>query len=47
MLQIAAAAHGFELSTPFEKFPEKIQNLLLYGEAGKAEKLGSEAFSAT
>jgi len=24
MLQIAAAAHGFELSTPFEKFPEKI-----------------------
>src|SRR5467141_4898790 len=31
-LQIAAAAHGFELGTPFEKFPEKIQNLLLYGE---------------
>ncbi len=34
-LQIAAAAHGFDLATPFEKFPEKIQNLLLYGEAGK------------
>jgi len=40
MLHIAAAAHGFELSTPFEKFPEKIQNLLLYGEAGKGGKTG-------
>ncbi len=39
-LQITAAAHGFDLATPFEKFPEKIQNLLLYGEAGKN---GSEA----
>ena len=39
-LQITAAAHGFDLATPFEKFPEKIQNLLLYGEAGKS---GSEA----
>ena len=35
-LQITAAAHGFDLATPFEKFPEKIQNLLLYGEAGKS-----------
>src|SRR6202035_5752580 len=34
-LQITAAAHGFELATPFEKFAEKIQNLLLYGEVGK------------
>jgi excinuclease ABC subunit A len=34
-LQITAAAHGFDLATPFEKFPEKIQTLLLYGEAGK------------
>jgi excinuclease ABC subunit A len=40
MLQIAAAAHGFELNTPFEKFSEKIQNLLLYGEAGKGGKTG-------
>jgi excinuclease ABC subunit A len=40
MLHIAAAAHGFDLSTPFEKFPEKIQNLLLYGEAGKGGKTG-------
>jgi len=27
-----------ELSTPFEKFPEKFKNLLLYGEAGKGGK---------
>jgi excinuclease ABC subunit A len=40
MLQLAAAAHGFELNTPFEKFPEKTQNLLLYGEAGKGGKTG-------
>ncbi len=36
-LQITAAAHGFDLRTPFEKFPEKIQTLLLYGEAGKGK----------
>ena len=40
MLQITAAAHGFDLSTPFEKFPDKIQNLLLYGEAGRRGKTG-------
>jgi excinuclease ABC subunit A len=40
MLPIVAAAHNFSLSTPFEKFPEKIQNLLLYGEAGKGSKTG-------
>ncbi len=40
MLQIAATAHGLDLSTPFEKLPEKIQNLLLYGEAGKGGKTG-------
>jgi excinuclease ABC subunit A len=39
-LQIVAAAHGFDLATPFEKLPEKIQNLLLYGEAGKNGKTG-------
>ena len=37
MLHITAAAHGFDLGTPFEKFPEKIQNLLLYGESGKGK----------
>jgi excinuclease ABC subunit A len=40
MLHIAAAAHGFDLVTPFEKFPERIQSLLLYGEAGKGGKTG-------
>ena len=40
MLQIAAAAHGIDLNTPFEKFPEKTQSLLLYGEAGKGGKTG-------
>src|SRR5215469_520513 len=37
MLQIVAAAHGFELAMPFEKFPEKTQNLLMYGEAGRGK----------
>src|SRR6202453_3817548 len=36
-LQIAAAAHGIDLSTPFEKFPEKIQDLLLNGESGRGK----------
>jgi excinuclease ABC subunit A len=40
MLQIAATAHGLDLSTPFEKFPEKVQNLLLFGEAGTGGKTG-------
>src|ERR1700751_2380664 len=40
MLQLVSAAHGIDLSTPFEKFPEKTQNLLLYGEAGKGGKTG-------
>jgi len=35
MLELTAAAHGFDLSTPLEKLPEKIQNLLFYGESGK------------
>jgi excinuclease ABC subunit A len=30
-LELAAYAHGFNLETPFEKFPAKIQNMLLYG----------------
>jgi excinuclease ABC subunit A len=40
MLQIAATAHGLDLRTPFEKFPEKVQNLLLFGENGKSGKSG-------
>src|ERR1700726_1941715 len=30
-MAIAAAAHGFDLDTAFEKFPRKIQNLILHG----------------
>jgi excinuclease ABC subunit A len=30
-LELAAYAHGFSLETPFEKFPQRIQNILLYG----------------
>jgi excinuclease ABC subunit A len=35
MVNIAAAAHGINLSTPFEKLPDKAQRLLLYGESEK------------
>ncbi|HUS19638.1 MAG TPA: excinuclease ABC subunit UvrA [Terriglobales bacterium] len=35
MLAIAAEAYKLDLSTPFEKFPPKTQNLLLYGPAEK------------
>src|SRR6516225_5984348 len=30
-LELGAYAHGFDLETPFEKFPVRIQNILLYG----------------
>jgi excinuclease ABC subunit A len=30
-MELAAYAHGFSLDTPFEKFPSRIQNMLLYG----------------
>jgi len=39
-LQITAHAHGFDLSTPFEKLPDKIQTLVLYGEAERGAKTG-------
>ncbi len=39
-LQLAAQAYSLDLATPFEKFPEKIQNLLLYGEQGRSGKTG-------
>src|SRR5260221_5702548 len=41
MVDIVAAAFKLDLSTPFEKFPQKIQNLLLYGpEEKEAPRLG-------
>jgi excinuclease ABC subunit A len=30
-LELGAMAHGFNLSTPFEKLPREVQNLILYG----------------
>jgi excinuclease ABC subunit A len=30
-LELGAYAHGFDLETPFEKYPPRIQNMLLYG----------------
>src|SRR5204863_7470281 len=30
-LELGAYAHGFDLETPFENFPARIQNMLLYG----------------
>jgi len=41
MLEIVAASFKLDLSTPFEKFPAKTQNLLLYGpEEKEAPRLG-------
>jgi excinuclease ABC subunit A len=39
-LQLVAQAYGLDLATPFEKFPDKIQNLLLYGEPQRGGKTG-------
>jgi excinuclease ABC subunit A len=39
-LQIVAAAYRIDLATPFEKLPDKLQNLLLYGEAEGRGKTG-------
>ena len=42
-LELAAYAHGFHLDTPFEKYPARVQNLLLYGYPPAGAKRGSEA----
>src|SRR5436189_252006 len=39
-LQVVASAYGIDLSTPFEKLPEKIQDFLLNGEQGRGGKTG-------
>src|SRR6202158_6262022 len=39
-LQIVAAAYSIDLSTPFEKLPEKTQDFLLNGEPGRGGKTG-------
>src|ERR1700723_3378419 len=39
-IQLVVQAYGFDLATPFEKFPDKIQNLLLNGEPQRGGKTG-------
>ncbi len=39
-LRLVAEAYSIDLSTPFEKLPEKIQNLLLYGENVRGGRTG-------
>jgi excinuclease ABC subunit A len=39
-IQLVVQAYGFDLATPFDKFPDKIQNLLLYGEPQRGGKTG-------
>ena len=39
-IQIVAAAYAIDLSTPFEKLPEKIQNLFFWGEPARRGKTG-------
>jgi excinuclease ABC subunit A len=41
-LELGAYAHGFALDTPFEKFPARIQNLLLYGYPPSNERATAE-----
>ncbi len=31
MLELASAAYGFDLATPFDQFPRRVQDLVLYG----------------
>jgi excinuclease ABC subunit A len=45
-LELGAYAHGFNLETPFEKFPARIQNLLLYGYPPSNERLAAGTDSA-
>ncbi|HXN63941.1 MAG TPA: excinuclease ABC subunit UvrA [Candidatus Acidoferrales bacterium] len=35
-IELAAYAHGFDLSKPFEAFPQHVQNLILYGNSAKS-----------
>src|SRR5262249_43685485 len=39
-IKIVAAAYGIDLSSPFEKLPERIQNLFFYGEPNGRGKTG-------
>jgi len=39
-LRLVAESYGIDLATPFERFPDKIQSLLLYGEPERGGKTG-------
>src|ERR1700749_888253 len=39
-LQVVSSAYRIDLSTPFEKLPEKVQDFLLNGEQGRGGKTG-------
>jgi excinuclease ABC subunit A len=41
-MELAAYAHGFSLATPFEKFPPRIQNMLLYGYPSSNSRISKE-----
>jgi len=41
-LELGAYAHGFHLDTPFEKYPAKVQSLLLYGYPPPGTKKSAE-----
>jgi len=46
-LELGAYAHGFDLETPFEKYPARTQNMLLYGypspNVSASEKYGTDS----
>src|SRR5271155_3120268 len=41
-LELAAYAHEFDLDTPFDKLPPRVQNMLMYGYPPTNGKFGSE-----
>jgi excinuclease ABC subunit A len=45
-LELGAYAHGFDLETPFEKFPARTQNLVLHGYPPPNERAATGADSA-
>jgi excinuclease ABC subunit A len=46
VLKLAAYAHHFELETPFEKLPRRVQNLILYGNPPRGPASGGNGRGA-
>jgi len=46
-LELGAYAHGFHLDTPFEKYPARVQNLVLYGYPPLGAKRGAASRAAS